>query len=447
LHHYGVWPRLHNGDFTLNSDHGIGLDWPFKYNELAPFYDRIQDEIGVSGDHKLEKWRPKGKDYPMPAVPTLTQGQVIKKGFEKLGLHTSPIPLAINTQPWKGRSPCIYDGWCDAGCPIGALGNALVHYLPRAMTASDLSEHGHNAKIIHHATVAKVLTNDAGDKAVGVTYFNQAGEEKTLSAKAIVLAAFTVQNPRILLNSATAAHPNGIANEHDLVGRYLMTHPSKNIGGIFKDPTTPHLGATAGQLICQEDYDNKVKKGEAFGSYQWLIANAVKPNDLLGIANSRPDIYGDKLKPFMQAAAKHYGTMACVTEGIANFDNRVCLSEDKDQFGLPLAKTIHNTSKESEALLDQAIEQGLNVFKAAGATEAWAGQAYGMHLMGGTIMGTKPENSVTNQYGQAHGVNNLFISGPGLFPSGGAVNPTFTVHALALRSAEYLINNWASVTR
>ncbi len=447
MHHYGVWPRLHDVDFTMKTDHRRGLDWPINYADLAPFYDLIQDEIGLSGDHVLEKWRPKGKDYPMPPVPTFAQGKVISKGFDKFGLDTAPIPLAINTRPRKNRRACIYDGWCDAGCPIGALGNALAYYLPRALNASTHSDNGINARIIHNATVGRVLTNKKGDKATGVDYFDQSGNKTTLTAKIVVLAAFAVQNPRILLNSASTSHPNGLANGSDLVGRYLMTHPSNTINGIFKDPTTPHLGATGGQLICQDGYDKKSKSDGAFGSYQWLIANAVKPNDLLGMANSRPDIYGEKLKPFMQTAAKHYGTMVCVGEDIPKAENRVMLSQAKDQYGLPLAKTIHNVSVETDRLINQAVQQGLDIFKAAGATDAWAGPRFGMHILGGTVMGDKPETSVTNQYGQTHEIENLLIAGPGLFPSSGAVNPTFTIHALALKSVEYLLSHWNSIAK
>lgn len=447
MHHYGVWPRMHNIDFKLKTEYNVGLDWPISYSNLAPYYDRIQDDVGLSGDHTQETWRPKGKKYPMPPIPTFAQGRVIDSGFKKLGLNTAPIPMAINTVPRKGRAACIYDGWCDAGCPIGALGNALTYYLPQALSASKKSDSGVNAQIIHNATVSEVITNKLGDKADGVMYFDNAGNKKRLMAKVVVLAAFAVQNPRILLNSANSTHPNGVANRNNLVGRYLMTHPSNTINGLFKDPTTPHLGTTGGQRICQDGYDDKADIEGAFGSYQWLIANAVKPNDLLGIANSRPDIYGAKLKPFMQTAAKHYGTMVCVAEDIPKAENRVSLSQATDQYGMPLAKTNHNVDSRTDKLIKHAVQQGLDIFKAAGATEAWAGPRFGMHMMGGTVMGRSDQDSVTNQYGQTHEVNNLFIAGPGLFPSSGAVNPTFTVHALALKSIEYLLANWAVVTQ
>ncbi|MDC0573992.1 FAD-binding protein, partial [Luminiphilus sp.] len=141
LHHYGVWLRMHEGDFSVSSSHGVGLDWPMTYPELAPHYDQVQAEVGLSGDSVKERWRPEGAPYPMPPLPLFTQSRLLAKGFEKTGRHTSPLPLAINSEPYQGRRSCQYDGWCDAGCPIGALGNPLVVWLPRALAAGAEIEH------------------------------------------------------------------------------------------------------------------------------------------------------------------------------------------------------------------------------------------------------------------------------------------------------------------
>ncbi len=437
MHHYGVWPRLHANDFKLNSLYGKGNDWPIEYKDLQPFYDRVQEEVGISGNAELEKWRPPGDDYPMPATPVFKQGEVIAKGFNALGKHTAPIPLAINTLPYKNRSSCLYDGWCDAGCPIGALANAQTVYLPQAKTAK--------ASIIHRATVSRILTTDKGDKVVGVEYYDDADKLHTQLADVVVLAAFTVQNSRLLLASANKAHPDGLANSNGLVGQYLMTHPAISIYGLFKQQTQPYLGATGGQLINQDGYADKTVHKGAFGSYQWLIANALKPNDLLGVANTRPDIYGAALETFMQQAAQHMGTMVFVGEDIPLPENRIVLSQKKDKYGVPLAKTIHSIQPPTSALYDVAATEGTAIFNAAGAKEIWTGPRVGMHLMGGTIMGTAADNSVTNRYGQCHDITNLFIAGPGLFPSSGAVNPTFSLHALGLQSVEYLLRDWQSI--
>ncbi|MGI8475835.1 MAG: FAD-dependent oxidoreductase, partial [Thermomicrobiales bacterium] len=134
-HHYAVWLRLHEEDFQVKSRFGVGNDWPLTYGDLRPFYDRIQEEVGISGDAKAEIWRPEGDPYPMPPLTQMGQGKAIARGFEKIGVRTAPTPVAINSTAYKGRPPCVYDGWCDAGCPVGALANPLVVHLPAAEAA------------------------------------------------------------------------------------------------------------------------------------------------------------------------------------------------------------------------------------------------------------------------------------------------------------------------
>ncbi|MFT5483623.1 MAG: choline dehydrogenase-like flavoprotein [Halieaceae bacterium] len=435
MHHYGVWPRLHEGDFSLESDHGVGNNWPLSYENLRPYYDRIQLEVGISGQASTEKWRPKGTDYPLPAMPIFTQGETLARGFAAQGLHTAPIPLAINSRPYKGRNACLFDGWCDAGCPNGALANPLTVYLKQAL--------GAGAQIQHQSTVSRVLTT-ADNQVSGVEYFDAAGELQTQSATVVVLAAFAVQNARLLLLSKNNKYPLGLGNRAGLVGKYLMTHPSQTINGLFPEPTYPHLGPTGGQLINQDHYDQKQQSNGGLGSYQWLIANAVKPNDLLGFANARVELFGANLDAYMRRAATHFATMVSVQEDIPRAENRIELSKERDQYGLPLAKTIHNVTEVTDKLSELARQEGLAVFKSAGATEAWAGGRAGMHIMGGTIMGESADNSFSNRFGQCHEIENLFVAGSGLFPSSGAVNPTFTIHALSLLSAEYMLDNWSS---
>ncbi len=178
---------------------GVGLDWPLDYDTLRAHYDSVQSEVGLSGDAEAEVWRPDGADYPMPPLPIFAQGRVLKKGFDKTGRRTAPLPLAINSQPYQGRAACQYDGWCDAGCPIGALANPLVTWLPRAQEAG--------VHIEHNAFVNRVLRDpNKASRITGVEYF-QAGERHSLHAQQVIIAAFTVQSARILLSSADNNRP------------------------------------------------------------------------------------------------------------------------------------------------------------------------------------------------------------------------------------------------
>jgi len=436
MHHYAVWPRYHPEDLQSQSLYGRGIDWPFEYDVLRPYYDQVQEDVGISGDAKAEIWRPPGAPYPLPPILVNDHGQAFAKGFEAMGLHTSPIPIAVLSRPYKGRPACIWDGWCDAGCPTGALANPLAVYLPRAERAG--------ARLQPESHVSRVIMNARGDRAVGVEYYDTAGARHVQEADSVVLAAFTVENPRILLNSGVDAAPAGVANSSGLVGRYLLSHAAVMVYGMFPQPTNSFFGATGGQLFSQEAFDKHSDEG-AYGSRQWEIGLATKPNDLLGIAMSRPDIYGEALHKFMHEGARHIGAMVGVCEDQPNLENRVELSEKRDRFGMPQARTVYQYSDDAMKLWEAAAEEGVAITKAAGAKDAWHGPLGGQHLMGGTIMGADPAKSVVNRYSQAHDVENLFIGGGGVFPTSSCVNSTFTIHATSLMSAQYLRDHWSQI--
>lgn len=438
LHHFAQWFRLHPEDFKEYSLYGQNLDWPITYDDLRPSYDQIQSEIGISGDAEAETTRPAGAPYPMPPIPQFAQGKILAKGFASLGIGCFPQPLAINTVEFKGRNECLYDGWCDAGCPIGALANPLAFYIPAARAAG--------AEFRAYSTVTKILTDSAGGKASGVVYRDGRGEFHFQPASAVILASFAIQTPRLLLNSATNRSPAGLANSSDTVGRYITTHASIYVYGLFNEDTEPYKGVTGGSLASQDGYSPK-QKSNAFGSYTLLGGGAsLKPNDLIGIAGTRPELFGAALDDFMQNASHHIGVMTTLTETRPLPQNRVTLSHKTDQFGLPLPTVTHEYDSDSLTNNATAAKVAGDVFSAAGATQIWNGQMVGQHIMGGTIMGSDPTKSVTNGYGQTHDVPNLFIAGTGLFPTIGAANPTYTVHALALRTAEHLLSQWSSIT-
>ena len=433
LHQFAVWPRLHEEDFKIRSRYGKGLDWPIEYDDLRPYYDRIQKDVGISGDAKAEVWRPPGEPYPMPGVPLFRHGEILKRGFDALGLRTAPVPLAINSTEYQGRPACQWDGWCDAGCSIGALANPQTIFLPRAEKAG--------AELRPHARVTRVLTTPRGDRASGVEYVDAAGETIMVEADVVVLAAFAIQTPRILLNSVTDRHPEGLGNSSGLLGAYIMTHPGGSIYGLFDEKTDNNLGTVGGQLVCQDSYDGK-NKGAAFGSYQWLIAQAQKPNDLLGLAMARPDVFGNDLHDFLKRSVRGLATMTAVCEDLAVAENKLQLTAKKDSFGVPLARVTHNTAAPSRALWRSAMDEGVRIMEAAGATEVWHSNQSGMHNIGGTVMGAEASASVTNSHGVLHDAPNVAIAGTGLLPSSGGVNPTFTLHALALRTGEHLLREW-----
>ncbi len=431
LHWYANWYRFHEVDFKIRTLYGKGLDWPIEYADLKPYYDRAQVYFGVSGDLLQEVWSPPAEPYPMPALPQLAQSVAIKKGFDALGIRTSVNPVAINSQEYQERTPCIFDGWCDAGCPIGALANPLVVQWPKALKAG--------ARLQHGAYVTKVTTDPSGRRATGAEYYDAQGDLHFQPADIVVMACHTVWNARLLLLSRNAAHPNGLANGSGMVGHHFMSHAIVTIYGLFDEPTEPYAGILGANILSQEGYDDKTPAQGAFGSCSFQGGQAAKPNDLLGYALARPELYGQDLDDFLHKASQHFGNMTALCEESPVFENRLELAtSQKDAFGFPIAKVINNIPEENAARLDLAKQEGLKIFRAAGTSEVWASSRHPEHLLGGTVMGDKPDKSVTNSYGQCHEVENLFIAGASLFPTSAAVNPTGTLSSLALRTADYI---------
>jgi choline dehydrogenase-like flavoprotein len=439
LHYFANFPRLLPSDFTIKSEHNRALDWPISYETLVPYYDKVAQDIGVSGDAAAEeKWRPKGQPYPMPPMKTFRNGDIWLKACEQAGIRLVPAAVGMNSIPFKGRPACIYDGWCHVGCPTGALANPLVTYLSDAKKAG--------AEVRPWSAVTRVLTNARGDRVTGVEYYDRRKEKQFQPATVVVLAAWSAQNPRILLNSGTGKHPKGLANSSALVGKYMMAHFSSGTWAIFDEDVQNHLGTTGAQYMSYDRYGKTSHKG-AFGSTFIVAGSALKTSDIGGFANARPELFGPDLHTFMKRAVRGLTRINAFGEALPNVENRIELVGQKDEFGMPMARFIHSYDQDAIGVWNGNFEEGLTIAKAAGATEMWSarGPIPTIHLMGGTIIGTAAGNSVVNSYGQTHEVPNLYIAGPGIFPTAGASNPTYTIFALSQRGAEHLATTWGTI--
>ena len=165
-------------------------------------------------------------------------------------------------------------------------------------------------------------------------------------------------------------------------------------------------------------------------------------------ANARGDLFGPDLAAFMKRAAKGITRITMFGEDLPNLENRVELANDKDEFGLPLARLTHSFDQDGLALWNANFEQGVKIAKATNAKESWPGRGPVVpttHLMGGAIMGTSAANSVVDSYGRTHEIPNLWVAGPGIFPTSGASNPSYTIFALSQRGAERLASNWHTI--
>jgi choline dehydrogenase-like flavoprotein len=438
LHHSANYPRLLPDDFNVKSAYGRALDWPISYADLAPYYDRAAREVGVSGDAKAEeRWRPPGEPYPMPPLRTFRHGEVWLPGFAAAGITVAPGPVGINSTAYRGRAACIYDGWCGAGCPTGALANPQATFLSEAR--------GKGAEVRPFSNVTRILTNTQGARATGVEYYDAKMERHVQEASVVVLAAFTSQNPRLLFNSATDKHPNGLSNSSGLVGKYVMAHAGATVSAVFDEDLKAYMGSYGYQFVSYDRHP-KTSRKNAFGSTFWTSGASRKPNDVRGTAAARPELFGKELDEFLRGKARGLSGITAICEDQPVIDNRMEMSSEKDEFGVPLIRIIHTYGPDPVGLWQAALDEGVEIAKGAGASDIRRARQIGpQHLLGGTIMGTKVDDSVVSSFGQSHELTNLYIAGGGIFPTISSSNPTFTLYALSLRGAEQLSTNWSSI--
>jgi choline dehydrogenase-like flavoprotein len=293
--------------------------------------------------------------------------------------------------------------------------------------------------------VTRVLTGSTGERATGVEYIDATGAKQEITAHVVALGAYAIENPRILLNSSSAHHPAGVANSSGLVGAYMMAHIGGQVFGLFDDDTKPYMGRAGGELWSQAQYESDEQTNGYIGGYQWLGALSTKPNDLLGIAMTRVDLFGKELDDFLKSASHHMVNTNFIGNDLPDEANRVTLSDQKDQHGFPIAQITHSYGPDQLKMRDAGLKLGQEVMHAAGATAVWVNPSANQHIMGGAVMGSDPASSVTDGYGFTHDVPNLVVLGSSVFPTSGAVNPTFTIHAVTLRMSEYLIENWDAI--
>ncbi len=284
------------------------------------------------------------------------------------------------------------------------------------------------------AEVRAVVTDDRG-RPIGVRYITDGGQ-RFQPAKLVILAAAAVQNARLLLLSQSPQHPQGLGNARLQVGRGFVPHLIANVHGLFDETTENWWGLSAPTLWTLSDVKKDRGPDKPFGSVIYGLGPAIKPNDLLGVAATRPDLYGAALDAFIQDAAHHMALVNGLCETVANPANQISLSDRTDANGLPLARVHHTADAEALALCQYAKDTALEIMRDAGAHTVWpVDRALTSHAAGGTVMGTDPQDSVTDGFGRVHDMDNLVIGGGGLLPSISGGSPTFTLLAMANRTA------------
>lgn len=422
-HFTGVFLRFHESDFRTKTEDGVGEDWPITYEDLAPYYDKIEKDIAVSGP-KHFPWGPFHGPYPYPErEPLSANAEVFRIGCEKLGIRSVVAPLAINSAPFDGRPPCINRGFCNQGCMPNAKFSTLIHHIPKAIQLG--------AEVISDSMVTQILTKEG--RVTGVL-FDHDGQTYEQKARIVILANFVVEAPRLLLHSANSRFPDGLANSSGWVGKAIMPHSSNDVYGKFSEEIRLYKG-TPVLATTQEFYESDPSRG--FRRGYTLHAHGSRPVEMAKGISKSAKLWGSELRQAM-LDYNFYNRVTLVGEVLPDPANCVKLAEEKDEYGMPLAHVVFSYGSNDKRLIDHAVAKMKEIIEAAGGTPAFVTDDTA-HLMGGCRMGSDPRSSVANGFGQTHDIPNLFIAGASLFVTSGGANPTNTVMALAARSAAYIV--------
>lgn len=427
VHFTGVFLRFHASDFRTRSHDGVGEDWPITYQDLSPYYDKIEKEIAVSGP-KHFPWGEFHGPYPYPERDPLSpNAYMFQRGCEKLGIQSVVAPLAILSAPFEGRPPCINRGFCNQGCMPNAKFSTLIVHIPKAIRAG--------AEILSDCMATEIMSGTDG-LVKGVTFVHQ-GQNYQQRARVVILSAYAVETPRLLLHSANSRHPDGLANSSGWVGRAIMPHSSNDVYAKFDDEIrlykgTPVLATT--QHFYQTDSARDFARGYS------LHSHGVRPVAFAqGIASHSTEgpVWGSRLRT-LGLDYNHYGRVTMVGEVLPDPANRVSLASETDEYGIPRAKVTFSYGENDRKLINHAVDSMSSILRAAGGTTEYV-ISDTAHLMGGCRMGADPNSSVVNSFGRSHDIPNLFICDASTFVTSSGVNPTNTVMALAARTADYIM--------
>jgi gluconate 2-dehydrogenase alpha chain len=465
LHYWAQSWRLNPWDFKVVSEttrrYGASRlpkgstveDWPFGYDELEPYYDRVEHEIGVSGQAGNIKGTidargnvfeaPRQREFPMPPLRGTGFSDLMTASARSLGWHPFPGPAAINSRAYQGRSACLYHGFCNrGGCHVDAKNGPNVTTIPRAQKTGHL-------QVVTRAHVTTIDVDRQG-RVSGVHYLTD-GKAFFQPARVVLLASYTYENSRLLLLSKSKAFPNGLSNNHGQVGRHYFSHATGgSVTALFPWNINSWYGLPA-QGVAVDDWadDNFDHAGLDFigGGNLWVYSDR-RP---IAAANmntfGRAPGWGAQWKAFIRANADRSNTSYLQKTTLPYEGNYLDLDPAvKDPLGFAVCRITadyHDNERRITAFIHDKMERW---YRAAGAVDIVRGPLGTMgpttHAYGGTRMGDNPDTNVVNRWGFSHEVPNLGVLGASVMGTSGARNPTLTAQALAWRTADYLVRNW-----
>ena len=421
VHYAGYTPRFHPSDFRTFTNDGVGADWPIEYRDLKPYYAALEQELPVAG----EDW-PWGDPhrYPHHPHPVGGNGSVFLRGAKAAGIEARVGPVAITNGRFGNRPHCIYRGFCLQGCKVNAKASPLITHVPDALA--------HGAEIRPDSMVSRILIDDHSRLVNGVTYFH-AGRELRQRARAVAVAGYAIETPRLLLLSTSSRFPHGLGNDHDQVGRYVMVQGAPQTAGRFDEEIRMYK-APPPEVSSEQFYETDPSKPYKRG---WSI-QTVSPLPITWAEHvTAQGHWGAPLREYMRDYV-HWATLGALCEFLPQPDNRVTLADETDRHGLPVAHFAYAQCENDKQLVEAATKSLETILKAAGAQEVMTVQRYA-HLVGGARLATRAEDGVVDLDHRVFGVPNLYVVDGSTLPTQGAANPALTIMALAARAADRLV--------
>lgn len=440
VHFTANYWRFHEIDFIERSRKGAiaganFADWPITYADLEPYYTKVDWEIGVSGLAGSNPFdAPRTRGYPLPPLPIKPAGVLAERAATKMGWHAFPAPMAIISQPYRGRTACVHCGFCETyGCEMNAKSSTLATMIPEA-------EQTGRCEIRPQSYVRRIETNAAG-RATGVTYFDAQRREIFQRAKSVVLCANGAETPKLLLMSESSRFPNGLANSSGYVGRNLMFNGGAMSGGAFEHEINGYRGVVTSRVI-QDTYELDSALGIAGGG-GFDFRHDLSPISfaLGGLPTDAPK-WGPEYKRMLQEYFTRSVYILAHATSLPVETNSISLDPTlQDAWGLPAIRMTFAEHPNDVRLNEYMQDRSMELLDAAGAKKSWRFSRDPwfpqVHLLGTCRMGNDPNTSVVDKHHRAHDVPNLIIVDGSSFVTSGRGQPTMTIQALAFRAAEH----------
>ncbi len=432
-HWAGTSWRLTPEDMRLRTLYGVGRDWAFDYQELEPYYTRTEYKLGICGPSKPEdQWPPlpRSKPYPMPPLPFSPGEQRFTEVVQTLGYRNVPVAQARNSgMPYDDRPACCANNNCVPVCPVGAKYDA-------ATALGRLEAKG--AVITTDAVVYQVETGE-GNRIQAVHYLDKEKQRHRIGGKLFVLACNGLETAKLLLMSADERNPNGVANSSDQVGRNMMDHPQISLNLTLAEPYWSGVGPVVNSGIMETSQgDFRSEHAGAYFRFNNFARNRFVTFEALG-----KGLVGKALDEEIRRLTACTANVVIAHEMLPDANNRLTLSNKKDWLGLPKPAIHYDVGDYVRKSFERYSRPiALRIAEAMGATDVKVAPKFAQskHIMGGTIMGLDPRDSVVDSYCRAHDHDNLFLPGGGAMPSTACGNSTITMVALGLRAADAIVS-------